>query len=94
MVTLCSCLTLLKLQPQPHYQKLVCGPRGVGKSTAVHRAMEGKSGVGYICSINFASCSTEAFFFAVLESLRFKHHAGLLFAAYLRDLGQISIQSL
>ena len=61
----------LELKPLPYYQMLVCGPRRVGKSTAVYKAMEGKSAVIHIA---LHSCSVETFFSAALKSLRFKHH--------------------
>ena len=60
-----------ELQPQVPYQKMVCGPRGVGKSTAVFKAMEGKRGVIHV---KLSSCNAETFFSTVLNQLRFKHH--------------------
>ena len=61
----------LELKPQPYYQTLVCGPRGVRKSTAVYKAMEGKSAVIHVA---LCCCIPETFLSAVLKSLRFKHH--------------------
>ena len=61
----------LGLEPQPYHQTLVCGLRGVGKSTAVYKAMKGKSGVIHV-ALN--SCNAETFCSSVLAYLSFKHH--------------------
>ena len=64
-------ISQLALQPRSSYQTMVCGPRGVGKSTAVYKAMEGKKGVVHI---PLRSCNQNHFFSTALQRLKFKHH--------------------
>lgn len=51
-------------------QTLVCGPRGVGKSTAVYKAMEGEKGVVHVA---LSPCSLQNLYGSMLTTLRFKH---------------------
>lgn len=51
-------------------EQLICGLRGVGKSTAVHMAMESKKGVVHVA---LSPCRLENFYSSILETLRFRH---------------------
>ena len=50
---------------------LVCGPKGVGKTTAVHKALEGEPGVVHV---PLDPCTVDNFYSSILHLVGSKYH--------------------
>ena len=50
---------------------LVCGPRGAGKSTAMHKALENEKSVAVV---KLNRCNLENFYSSTMQFARLKHH--------------------